>query len=316
MSVAAVSLSYGTVTSFDCFVLGYCVSHSNCPWEINLCRCGIGDEGVEMLVRGAVEGEAKHSGYVSVMDIRGNEITSAGLNQLLKIPELLKMRKLDLSLNPLGRGGAVPLLKSPLFDNLEKLELNYTGIGVEDCHALSELLSSSPTLQSISIGDNALPPEAVELIITGLQHNTMLEKLDIGGSQFNRQNCILLASLTLPPGHLILNHCGIDDEGAIELERLIDQNTVTALQLWGNPISANGAATIAEMLPRNTSLSVLDLNCESIGLEGTQKLIDSLSQNSTLEELWLPRRYESSVETSEVYRRVEDRIGWSKWFVL
>ena len=368
MSVANVGLRR-TVTSFDCFVLGYCVSHSNCPWEIYLYDCGIGDEEVEMLVRGAVEGEAKHSGYVSAVDIRGNEITSAGFNQLLKIPELLKLRKLKLSRNPLGRGGAIPLLKSPLVDNLEELaladteigiddchalsellkikrlnlsnnplgrggaiplllksplvdnledlRLDKTGIGLEDCHALSELLSSSPILQSISIAGNDLPPEAVELIITGLQHNTMFEQLDISGSKFNLHNCISLASVTWPPGRLILEDCGIDDEGAIELGRLIDQNTVTVLYLWGNRISAKGATTIAEMLPRNTSLRELDLRCQSIGLEGTQKLIDSLSQNSTLRKLCLRGRYRSSVETSEVYRRVEDRIKWlSKWFVL
>ena len=316
MSVATVELPYRTVTSFDCFVVGYCVSHSNCPWEINLALCGIGDEEVVMLVRGAVEGEAKHSGYVSEMDIKRNKMTSAGLNQLLKIPELLKMRELDLSLNPLGRRGAVPLLKSPLVDNLEKLDLTTTGIGLEDCHALSELLSSSPTLQSISIGGNDLPPEAVELIITGLKHNTRLEELDISRSKFNLHNCISLASVTRPPGRLILEDCGIDDEGAIELGRLIAQNTVTTLDLHGNPISAKGGTTIAEMLPRNTSLRELDLICESIGLEGTQKLIDSLSQNSTLAILQLPGQYKSSVESSEVYRRVKDRIGFGKWFVL
>ena len=39
-----------TVTPFDCSVLGYCVSHSNCTWEIDLSHCCIGDEGVELLV--------------------------------------------------------------------------------------------------------------------------------------------------------------------------------------------------------------------------------------------------------------------------
>ena len=32
------------------FVLGYCVSHSNCTWNIDLFNCHIGDEGVEMIV--------------------------------------------------------------------------------------------------------------------------------------------------------------------------------------------------------------------------------------------------------------------------
>ena len=68
-----ISNYHSTLTPFDCFVLGYCVSHSNCTWEIcltdfhiennlttnliNLIHCNIGDEEVEMLVRGAVEEE-------------------------------------------------------------------------------------------------------------------------------------------------------------------------------------------------------------------------------------------------------------------
>ena len=156
MSVVGVHPPVGsTVTSFDCFVLGYCVSHSNCPWEVYLEWCGIGDEEVTMLVRGAMEGEGKHSGHISVMDMTLNKITSTGLNQLLKISELMKLRKLLLPGNALGRGGAVSLLNSPLVYNLEGLSLAETGIGVEDCQALSKLLSSSPTLQRIDINHNA-----------------------------------------------------------------------------------------------------------------------------------------------------------------
>ena len=317
MSVVGVHRGGRTVTSFDCFVLGYCVSHSNCPWEVNLGLCGIGDEGVTMLVRGAMEGEGKRRGHISVMDVGDNVITSTGLNQLLKIPELMKLRKLDLSGNRLGRGGAVSLLNSPLVHNLEELSLAETGIGVEDCQALSKLLSSSPTLQRLNISGNALPPEAVELIITGLKNNTALKVLDIAGSHFRVQNCTSLASLTQPPRHLDLQYCHIDDEGAIEVAKLLNQNTLTELLLKGNPISANGARVFAENLFYNTSMVILGLECVSIGLEGTQKLIDSLSRNTTLRKLWLLGEYESSVRTSAAYQRVKDRIKWwGKWFVL
>ena len=309
MSVVDVRVTR-TVTSFDCFVLGYCVSHSNCPWVVDLFGCGIGDEAVAMLVRGGMEGEAEHSGYISVLDMSHNKVTSTGLNQLLKIPELLKLRELHLSYNPLGRGGAVSLLKLPLVHNLERLSLAGTGIGVEDCQALSYVLSASPTLQRIDISINALPPEAVELIITGLKNHTVLEKLDIRGSQFNLHNCISLASVAQPPRRLHLQDSYIDDEGAIEVATLLNRNSMTSLELEGNTININGAGAFAEKLRHNTSLRMLNLNCESIGLEGTQKLIDSLSQISTLETLWLPREYESSVTASEAYQRVKDRIEW------
>ena len=310
-SVVGVDLRGGTVTSFDSFVLGYCISHSNCPWEVNFANCGIGDEGMAMLVRGAMEGEAKHSGYISVMNMYRNKITSTGLNQLLKIPELLKPRQLNLSGNTLGRGGAVSLLKSPLVHNLERVSLRETGIGVEDCQAL---LSAFPTLKNINISDNALTPEAVELIITGLKNHTVLEKLEIRGSKFNLQNCISLASVTLPR-RLILKNCHIDDESAIVVAGILTQNRVTSLRLGGNCISVRGASEFAGKLLHNTSLRTLDLKCESIGLEGTQKLIDCLSQNSTLKTLGLPGKYESAVSASETYQRVKDRVKWGKWFV-
>ena len=317
MSVVGVVLAYRTVTSFDSFMLGYCVSHSNCPWEVYLVGCGIGDEGVAMLVRGAKEGEAKHSGHISVMKMTSNMITSTGLNQLLKIPELLKLRKLDLSFNPVGRGGAVSLLKSPLVHNLEELSLATTGIGVEDCQALTELLSAFPTVRRIDLRDNALAPEAVEFIIAGLKNHTVLDELNIAGSQINLQNCVLLASVTQPPRRLNLEYCNIDDEGALEVATLVNRNSVTYLELEGNSITINGAGTFSEKLHHNTSLIGLNLNCESIGLEGTKKLINSLSQNSNLETLRLQSKYESSVSASEAYQRVKDRIKWGgKWIVL
>ena len=313
MTVVGVEL-LGTVTSFDCFVLGYCVSHSNCPWEAYLDHCGVGDDGVMMLVRGAMEGESKHSGYISVMNMIGNKITSTGLEQLLKIPQLLKLRELHLSSNPLGRGGAVSLLKSPLVYSLVELRLAETGIGVEDCQAVSELFTVSPTLQRLNISYNALHPESVELIISGLKNHTVLEKLSIAGSQFNLRNCISLASVTQPPRDLNLEDCCIDDKGAIEVARLLKQNAVTSLWLGGNPIIAKGASAIAEVLPQNSSLRKLDLSHESIDLEGTKKLINSLVQNSTLETLCLPEKYESTFKTSEAYKRVKGRIMWkSKW---
>ena len=85
----------GRLTSLDCFVLGYCVSHSNCTWEINLSRCAIGDEEAEMFIQGTMEGEATHSGYISEMNITGTNITSAGYKHLLKIPKLLTLIDLN-----------------------------------------------------------------------------------------------------------------------------------------------------------------------------------------------------------------------------
>ena len=72
--------------------------------------------------------------------------------------------------------------------------------------------------------------------------------------------------------------------------------------MGGNPIGVKGATAFAEMLPENKSLKVLDLQNDSIGEEGSQKLINSLTHNTTVEQLWLPEKYKSSIST--VGRRV------------
>ena len=232
------------VTPFDCFVLGYCVSQSNCTWKIWLGRgivdndCCIGDEGLEMLVHGTVEGETHCTGKISLLDLNESGITFEVVKHLLTFPKQLinrlgalylensdtvyhtvcnnqldsgscatlahliphipHLKKLGLSDNPnIGQGGAVALITALTAHNnsLEQLWLYETGIGVEDCKALSELLSSSRSLKELDINSNDLPPEAVELIISGLHLNTTLTKLNMNFSYFSLQNTISLASV-------------------------------------------------------------------------------------------------------------------------
>ena len=253
------------VTPFDCFAMGYCVSHSNCTWRIDLKVCNIGDEGVEMLVRGAVEEETHCTGGISVLELSFNAITSEGVKHLLSLPKQLRNRLETLGLThnfldpkcckqlvhlipdmpylkdlylsgnvQIDQGGAVPLIRSlKVHNSLEKLELynsrlilvgdwplsklHKIGIGVEDCQALSELLSSTTSLRELNIAGNELPLEAVELIITGLSHNATLVSLDMAGSHFSLPNTISLASqlkINHTLRHLKICACNIDPKGA------------------------------------------------------------------------------------------------------
>ena len=331
---------YSQVTPFDCFVLGYCVSHSNCTWKIDLSFCRVGDEGVEMLMQGAVEEETHCTGGISEINLWWNGITSEGVKLLLKFPKQLMsklqtlqlhhnnldsescamlahlvphvphLKKLDLSNNPnIGQGGTVPLMTSLTTHNsLQKLWLNKTGIGVEDCQALSELLSSSTSLKKLEISHNDLPPEAVELIISGLHHNTTLKWLYMFDSHFSLQNTISLASVLRTNHTLVdlhLGSCNIDSDGACQLaSALCTNDTLQELNLGINPIEVKGATEFAEMLLKNKSLKELYLQDDSIGEEGAQKLIDSLTHNTTVKALWLPVKYKSPIANNGTDHRV------------
>ena len=332
------------VTPFDCFVLGYCVSHSNCTWKIDLGFCHIGEDKVEMLMRGAVEEETHCTGEISEIDLSKNDITSEGVKHLLKfpkqiinkletltlrynkldsescavlahlIPHVPHLKKLNLSDNPnIGQGGTVPLMTSLTTHNsLEELWLTKTRLGVEDCQALSELLSSSTSLKELDISGNNLPPEAAELTISGLHHNTTLKKLDMWCSHFSLQNTISLASV-LRTNHTLVDldlaDCDIDSDGACQLVSALCKNdTLQELLMGGNPIGVKGAAALSEMFLKNKSLKVLYLQDDPIGEEGTQKLIDSLTHNTTVEKLILPLKYKSSIDSS----RVDSRVHFSR----
>ena len=324
---------YVRATPFDCFVLGYCVSHSNCTWKIS---CDIGDEGVEMLVRGAVEEETHCTGGISEMNLTDNDITSEGVKHLLSFPKQLinKLKALNLSANlggnnldsesctvlahliPLvphlkklnlsdnhniGQGGTVPLVTSLTAHNsLEKLLLDNTGIGVEDCRALSKLLSSSTSLKELDISCNDLPPAAVELIISGLHHNTTLKWLDMGShlllheiinSHFSLQNTISLASVLRTNHTLVdlnLEQCNIDSDGACQLaSALCTNDTLQELYLGDNPIGVKGATAFAEMLRTNHTLVDLNLGDCNIDSDGACQLASALCTNDTLQELYL-----------------------------
>ena len=329
-----------SVTPFDCFVLGYCVSHSNCTWKIKLADCHIGDEGVEMLVRGAVEEETHCTGGISEINLCGNGITSEGVKHLLNFPKKLinkletlllyhnlldsescatlanlilhmpHLNTLRLHINPnIGQGGAVPLIRSLTTHNsLEELVLGETGIGVEDCRALSELLSLSTSLKKrLNISD--LPPEAVELIISGLHPNTSLKRLDIGRSHFSLQNIISLASVLRINHTLVyldLGRCNIDSDGACQLaSALCTNDTLWKLNLWGNPIGVKGATEFAEMLRTNHTLVDLNLGNCSIDSDGAFQFVSALSTNDTLRTFYLngnPMKVKGATAFAEMLR--------------
>ena len=159
--------------------------------------------------------------------------------------------------------------------------LEKAGIGVEDCKALSKLLSSSTSLKKLSFKDHTghfshddiscyrLPPEAIELVISGLHHNTTLVLLSMRDSQFSFQNTVSLASM-LRTNHtlviLSLNRCEIDSDGACQLASSLCTNvTLLELYLYHNPIGVKGATAFAEMLLKNKSLKKLSLVDDSIG---------------------------------------------------
>lgn len=121
--------------------------------------------------------------------------------------------------------------------SLEELQLHFTGIGVKECKALSELLSSSTCLKFLDItslrindddseDDAVLLSNAVELIISKLSC-TELVTLVMIFPHFSVENAISLASVLKTNCTLVelnLAQCNINSVGACNLASALHEN--------------------------------------------------------------------------------------------
>ena len=128
------------------------------------------------------------------------------------------------------------------------------------------------SLRGLNIGENFVPPKAVELIIIGFLHTPTLKTLNMTNSCFSPQNSISLASVLRTNHTLIILHlggCNIDSNGACQLACAVCSNDILwELYLMNNPIGVKGAAAVAEMLLENRLMIPLKLQDDSIGEEG------------------------------------------------
>ena len=87
---------------------------------------------------------------------------------------------------------------------------------------------------------------------------------------------------------LDLSDSGTSDDGTVSLAKALHHNsTIHTLKLWGNRISDDGAVALAVALHHNSTLQLLDLDRNSIGDEGAVALAEALLENQSLQKLGL-----------------------------
>ena len=163
---------------------------------------------------------------------------------------------------------------------LKRLILQNTGIGVVECAALVEWLSSpTSSLEELNLSRNRFNSEATKLIITALRRNCTLRKFNIAGSRIPTQ--LLAPLLGLPLVSLYLFMCFIGPEEARVIAKTLCSNTVLeVLGLSDNPIGDKGAASLAEMLKHSKNLKALNLKITSITAQGACEIARALSSNT------------------------------------
>ena len=304
----------------DYYALGHCISHYQFQWKLNFNSVSMGDEEFEMICKEmASNTKTTHSGEIEG-DFSDNHITSDGLKWFLEIPiQLLQqMKKLDfgsnelegpalntfcgaipnlthlqeltLSWNPIGKGGAVEVMKCLYHYKtpLKKLDLMVTGVGEEDCTQLALLID----LEVLDICANSLSSNSVASIMEGQLHNSTIQKLEMWDSHLSEENCVSLSSLLQQSvcqlRVLDIRMCGICCEGAVHLGTgLTNNHSLTTLKIQNNPIGDIGAAAFGDMIRDNTVLKTLCMDKCKITSQGFVQLTAGLISNTSLKTLWL-----------------------------
>ena len=304
---------FESLTPFDCFVVGFAVSHINCEWKINLWTSAIGDDGLEMLAAGMNYSEATFPPSVrSVNLILSNcDISSAGLNHLMEMPEHVaeSITDLDLGYNGDIRGGVVSLLSK--VKSLKELNLSDTNLSPKEVELLANLLSHS-VLEHLYL-DKSLPADSLSgLIFKGLCHNNTVRFLSMSSTQVSMENVSLLISALRANTvlrELYLSSSNINEDTACEIAgALCDNSALEILDLAHNPIGQRGATALSEMLRRNRTLQQLGVYDCSIGENGALYLSQSLKHNTTLKNLCLDEGYKSSFP-HELHTRISNTLG-------
>ena len=310
---------------FDWYVLGYCITHSSCDWKLEL--VGLKLESVEVFLK-ELNLQQDHcllpKGMIKQLSLlyskqppvhllvanipnllvfrnlthfilMNSDLTSETCNHLAKHSDLLqKLECLYLAGNDsgkptVGRGGAVNLITSlTKCSTIRELTLHKTGIGFEDCKALSELLATSKYIEMLDIRDNHLSSDCTQQVVDGFSYNTTLEELNITSSNLSSENVLSLASVlrmnTRLKG-LIIERCSIHSSDSFYLAKAIEENTTTNLQtlrMCGDSLGSESAIAFAGMLDTNKSLIKFCMSNCSIEEEGAVCLGKALGENSTV----------------------------------
>ena len=194
--------SSGTsMAPFDCFVLGYALSHITFTghWEIYMEKCHVDDECVEMLAGGVnfMSSTGLKSVRINKLTMCFGSVTESGATVLVEmLKENRTLQQLDVGGNSIGDGGATALAEM-LKENrtLQQLDVKANSIGDGGATALAEMLKENRTLQQLDVKANSIGDGGATALAEMLKENRTLQQLDISGSSIGVGGATALAEM-------------------------------------------------------------------------------------------------------------------------
>lgn len=258
-------------------------------FDLDLVYNGLGQEGCTV-----VSHLIGQNPFLEGLTIQYNEVDDFGLlsmsNELALNQTLIR---LNLGCNAIGCEGMRSLASALRFNGtLESLIIQYNPLGDEGARHVAEALAVMSTLKELDISGCGIASQGAKDISEALRLNESLIYLDFNDNPIQDDGVIhiadvLCSSVTSALASLDLHGCGIGDNGAVSLARVLHNNTsLLAINLDSNCISDAGIAAISNGLrSKVTQITHLDVSHNRFSHAGAEFLADSLRFNSTLVEV-------------------------------
>ena len=152
---------------------------------------------------------------------------------------------------------------------------------------LASLLSSNYPITKLDVGDNKLSSSS-DIIFKSLHHNTVLTELLLGNTSLRSSDMQSLGQMLTSNSTLSVMDISGNDIGPDGCQYLADCRNISLskLKMSGCKLGVSGADKIGIMLC-HSSITYVDLNSNSIGDVGVEKLVEHLKFNKTIKHLGL-----------------------------
>ena len=157
-------------------------------------------------------------------------------------------------------------------------------------------------------------PDVVCDLLPVLLQNEKVKYLKIQDTQLT-QDCIsslcnLLAN-NKSLENLDLTNCSIDDKAVADITNVLQthNNTLLGLSFLSNPlISSVSAQSLSELIINNSTLTRLSVRDTSISSDGILLILQSLSINKKIKQLYLDMEHKDTCTEYNEYNIIKDRV--------
>ena len=156
-------------------------------------------------------------------------------------------------------------------------------------------------------------PDIVCDLLPVLLQNEKVKYLTIEDTQLT-QDCISSLCNLLANNksliQLVLTNCSIDDKAVADITNVLQthNNTLRKLAFFNNPlISSVSAQSLSELIINNSTLTALDVRYTSISSNGILLILQSLSINKNIK-LYLDMKHKGTCTEYHDYNIIKDRL--------